>query len=122
MIDPVILTLSGTAIGGVIGIAGLLMKSKSDAKHAKAQQRIDRIRSTYEFTLNVVFNMQRDGNPDRTTYGDMFARVSLYGAPEVKRALDRYLAATPSDRKTFDIRELSSAMKAHVDQLEAEGQ
>ena len=40
MIDPVILTLSGTAIGGVIGIAGLLMKSKSDAKHAKAQQRM----------------------------------------------------------------------------------
>ena len=118
MIDPAILTLTGTAVGGIIGIAGLLMKVKADARHAKSQQRLDRIRSTYEFALNVVFNMQRSGNPDRTTYGDMFARVSLYGSPEVKRILDRFLAATPPD-KAFDIRELSSAMKAHVDQIEA---
>lgn len=115
MLEPGILTLLATATGGGIGIAGLLLKSKTDARHAKSQQRLDRVRSTYEFALNVVFNLQRDGNPDRTTYGDMFARVSLYGSAEVKRVMDRYLA-NPTD-KTFDIRELSAAMQTHLETL-----
>ncbi len=124
MIDAAFAALLGAVIGGVIGVIGTILTNQAAArrelasfKRASSRQHVDRLRSTYEFALNVLFNLERSGNPDWATYGDMFARVSLYGSEEVKRILDAYLKPHAKEAP-FDIQCLIQAMKSHLEELE----
>ena len=123
-LDSATSALLGAVIGGIIGVGGTVITAWAASRRelrafrrARSQQHIDRVRETYELALNVFFNINRSGNPDRATYGDTFARVSLHGAPEVRHILDDYLAASPSDKK-LDVQRIVQAMKTHLNELE----
>ena len=116
--------LIGALIGGVIGVVGTAVTAWTTARRervsferAKSQQHVDRVRDVYDFALNVLFNMNRGGSPDRTSSGNVFARISLHGSPDVKQIVDEYLATAPQDRQ-IDLPRLIAAMKAHISELE----
>lgn len=124
-LDPAISALIGAVIGGVIGVIGTTITVWSASRRelkayrrTKSQQHSDRIRETYEYALNVFFNLARDGSPDRATYGNMFAQLSLYGSREVKRILDNYLTAQTTDKHSIDLENLIQAMKKHLSEVE----
>jgi gas vesicle protein len=124
-LDSAASALIGAVIGGVIGVVGTAITAWTAARRervsferTKSQQHVDRVREAYDFALNVLFNMNRGGNPDRTSYGNVFARVSLHGSADVKRIVDAYIEAAPRERQ-IDLLGLIVAMKAHLSDLES---
>jgi hypothetical protein len=127
IINPTTAALLGACIGGVIGIIGTLIttwasfsKDTKAFKRSKSQKYIDEVLSAYSFALNVFFNVKRGGAPDRATYGDVYARLSLFGSAEVKRILNEIIKLSPDKNPDLDIDRLIIAMQAHVGQLETE--
>ena len=123
-LDSATSALIGAVIGGVIGVVGTAITAWTAARRERVSfvrthspQQIDRVRDAYDFALNVLFNMGRGGSPDRASYGNVFARVSLHGSSEVKRMVDAYLEA-PRERH-IDLPRLIEAMKAHLLELES---
>lgn len=123
--DSATSALIGAVVGGVIGVLGTAITALTAAHRERvsferthSQQYIDRVRDAYDFALNVLFNMDRGGSPDRASHGNVFARVSLHGSSEVKRIVDAYLRATPQERQ-IDLPRLIEAMKAHLSELES---
>jgi len=116
--------LIGAFIGGVIGTAGTLITAWTTARRervafdrSQAEQHLNRVRDVYDHALNILFNMERGGMPDRASLGTAFARVSLHGSPEVDRIVQTYVDAPPQQR-ALDMNRLIAAMKAHVSDLE----
>ena len=123
-IDPTAAALAGAVIGGVIGVLGTVITAwAASSRERKAflrkasQQHAERVRGTYEFALNVLFNMNRDGSPDRATLGTVFAQISLFGSPEVNQMLASLLASSTNERMA-DLAALSEAMKRHLTEIE----
>ena len=119
--------LAGAIIGGVIGIISTLIttwatfnKESKLFKRNNLQKHLDEVLSTYSFALNVFFNMKRDGNPDRASYGDVYARISLYGSIEVRRIVQTIVDSAPDKKRDLDIDLIITAMKKHTDKLEKE--
>ena len=123
-IDPAVTALVGVAIGGVIGVVGTVLTAlATSGRERKAflrsasQQHSDRVRSTYEHALNVLFNLNGGGSPDRTTYGNLVAQMALFGSPEVNRLLDAYLVL-PLEGRQADLTAFTVAMKRHLENLD----
>jgi len=123
-LDSATSALLGAVIGGVIGVVGTALTAWTSARRERvaferttSQQHVDRLRETYDCALNVLFNMDRGGNPDRSTYGNVFARISLHGSTEVQRIVEAYLAAAPGERQ-IDMPHLIKKMKSHISELE----
>ena len=123
-VDPAVSALVGAAIGGIVGVVGTVLTVWSASRRERqnflrtaSQQHADRVRTTYEHALNVFFNLNRGGSPDRATYGDLFARVALFGSPAVNDLMDAFLAAPVKDRQ-IDVDALVIAMKKHLSELE----
>ncbi len=124
-IDSTIAALLGATIGGVIGVIGTIITVVSTSRReftsfrrSQLQQNFDWVSSAYEYALNVMFNIKRDGNPDRATYGNVFAQLSLFGSPEVKSLFDHYLALDSEKKKEFETQKLINAMKEHLHSLQ----
>lgn len=105
IINSTTAALLGAIIGGIIGVIGTIIttwanfkKESQSFKRSNTQKHIEEVLSAYSFTLNVVFNLKREGNPDRASYGDAYARISLYGSDEVKRLLNQIIEL-PGDKK-----------------------
>ena len=122
-IDSTVAALVGAAIGGVIGVVGTVITAWATSRRERtaflrlsSQQNADRVRSTYELALNVLFNLNRGGGPDRATYGNLFAQVTLFGSAEVNGLLNTYLAM-PTQERQADLSKFADAMKRHVESL-----
>ena len=123
-IDSTVAALIGAAIGGVIGVVGTVITAWATSRRERnaflrlsSQQNADRIRSAYEHALNVLFNLNRGGGPDRATYGNLFAQVALFGSAEVSAMLNAYLEMPAQDRQA-DLPKFIEAMKRHVEALD----
>jgi hypothetical protein len=124
-IDAATAALLGILIGGIIGLVGTSITVTSSARlqvraynQANHQQKLERVIAAYEFALNVCFNLIRDGNPDRATFGAMFAQLSLHGSEKVKKIMEDYLELPTNQSKSLDIKRLYSAMAEHIADLE----
>jgi len=118
--------LIGAAVGSLLTLLGTVIAAWAAARRERlsfervhSQQHIDRVRDGYDFALNVLFNMKRGGSPDRATHGNVFARISLLGSPEVRHIVAVYLEAAPQDR-SIDLARLIEAMKSHLHELETD--
>ncbi|MES2947157.1 MAG: hypothetical protein V4858_01315 [Pseudomonadota bacterium] len=125
ILDPTVSALVGAAIGGVIGVVGTVITAWATSKReyrtflrATSQQHNERVRSTYEFALNVVFNMSKRASPDRGTLGTTFSQVRLFGSAEVNELLGSYLDSPA--QSTLDLSALVGAMKRHLLDLDKE--
>lgn len=119
ILDPAVSALVGAVIGGVIGVVGTVITAWATSRRehraflrTTSQQHSDLLRTTYEFALNVVFNMRRQASPDRATLGTTFAQVRLFGSTEVNELLDSYLDSP--GQSTLDLAALVDAMKQHL--------
>ncbi len=92
-------------------------RERKSFERAQSEHHLDRVRDVYDYALNVIFNMERGGNPDRASLGTAFARVSLHGSADVDRIIRDYVLLSPQERK-IDLPSLVSAMKKHLSQLE----
>jgi hypothetical protein len=117
--------LIGAVIGGVIGTAGTLITAWTTARReriafdrSQAEQHLNRVREVYDHALNILFNMERGGMPDRASLGTAFARVSLHGSAEVDRIVQTYVNA-PAQQRAIDMSRVIAAMKAHLSELES---
>jgi hypothetical protein len=117
--------LVGAVIGGVIGTVGTLItawatanREKTAFARAQSDQHLNRVREVYDYALNVLFNMERGGAPDRASLGTAFARVSLHGSSEVDRMVQAYVNA-PAQQRQLDMNRLIAAMKSHLSELES---
>ena len=126
-IDATSAALLGALIGGASGIIGTIITViYSGRREVKSFERLhtkehfERVCSAYEFALNIFFNFRRGGgNPDRASYGDMFAHISLYGSPEVRALLEAWLSG-PQNLENLEIEKIIAAMQAHLASLKNE--
>ena len=86
-LDSATSALIGAVVGGLIGVVGTAITAWTTARRenvsfarANSQPHAERVGEAYDFILNVLFNMNRGGNPDRTSHGNVFVRASLYGS------------------------------------------
>ena len=124
-LDPAISALLGALIGGVIGVVGTVLtawfssrRERTSFRRTTSLQHIDRVRDTYQHALNVLFNLTSGGNPDRATYGNLFAQVSLIGSLKVNDLLQAYLDL-PLPRKPPDVTAFIRAMTEHLSDLQS---
>ena len=122
--DSATSALLGAVIGGVIGVIGTAIaawatssRERTAFVRTRSLQHTDLVRETYAFALNVFFNLDTGGMPDRATSGKMYADISLHGSPLVREILLTYLAAKPQER-TIDMTRLREAMRAHLAELD----
>lgn len=125
-LDPTISALAGALIGGVIGVVGTVLtawfaasRERLAFRRSVSLQHCDRVREAYEHALNVLVNMSNGGNPDRTTYGNLFAQVALLGSPEVDSLIQNYLEQS-QPRKAPDLPKIIAKMKTHMAALRNE--
>jgi phage-related protein len=96
----------GTIIGGIIGVLGTIIttwatfekESKSFNRNI-SQKHIEEVLSVYSFALNVFFNLKSGGIPDRSTNGEVYARISLYGSVKVKNILNEIIQISQNKKK-----------------------
>lgn len=124
-IDSTTAALFGAIIGGLIGVIGTLITTwatfKQESKSFKrnnSQKHIDDVTSAYFFSLNVLFNIKRGGSPDRATYGDVYAKISLIGSDEVKLLINEIIALPDDKRKEINLDKIIESMTRHIKTLE----
>jgi len=126
-IDSTTAALLGAIIGGLIGVIGTLISTWATFKHESksfkrnsSRKHIDDVISVYSFSLNVLFNMKRDGHPDRATYGDVYAKVSLIGSNEVKALFNEIIAIPTDKRNEINMDKIINSMTHHIKELEGQ--
>jgi hypothetical protein len=124
-IDSTAAALLGAIIGGLIGVVGTLISTWATFKQQtksfnrnSIQKHIDDVISAYAFSLNVFFNIKRDGFPDRATYGDVYAKISLFGSDEVKSLVNEIIVLPSEKRKEINVDKLINSMTHHIKELE----
>ena len=124
-IDPTWSALIGAAIGGVIGVIGTLIsvvaasrRELATFRRTSASEHIRSVREAYALTLNVLFNMNRGGAPDRATLGNVYAQVALAGSVTVRQLVEAYVTALPQEREKIDLQGVIDAMHEHIHSLE----
>jgi hypothetical protein len=123
--ETILVTLLGVVIGGMISIVGIIISNNAahkretlSFKRTTSQLHYDSVRSAYEFSLNVIYNMKRDGNPDRATRGDVYARLTLLGSKEVTDLITEDVLMSNEKLKIVDTNKLVKAMKKHLDSID----
>ena len=117
--------LVGACVGGLVALIGVLLNllanAARDRKSFERQKRLrnlEQISDSYQFALNVIFNVQRGGSPDRSTRGNVFGQISLFGSDRVRSLCENFLAMSADEQKEFDLDALSAAMRSHLMTLE----
>ncbi len=124
-IDPGMAALFGAAIGAgasvIVQIIGAFVTSEHEVKRFQREiikQQVVTLSETYELALNIIYNMKRNGNPDRSTRGSVFAQISLVGSPAVISLVNEFLEINSESQKKFDLNQLVKAMKEHISEVE----
>jgi gas vesicle protein len=126
-LDPGLAALIGAFIGAgssvIVQIIAAFVTARHETRSFRRNLRKETIASitdAYEYALNVIFNMQSGGGPDRTTQGNVFAQISLRGSSQVKTLVSKFKELPPAERASFKTEELIKAMQEHIAQLESE--
>jgi hypothetical protein len=126
-LDPGLAGLVGTFIGAGASITVQIIaaciterREASSYRRTLRKELIESVLDTYEYVLNVIFNMQRDGMGDRNTQGKVFAQISLRSSPLIKKLINEFWELPQNERKSFNIDMLIEAMEQHITQLKEE--
>jgi hypothetical protein len=126
-LDPGLAALIGALIGAGSSVVVQIIAAVITARHETRSYRrtlrkelIASVLDSYEYALNVIFNMQRGGGVERSTEGNVFAQISLRGSPLVKKLVEDFRELPIDERKSFKIDILIGAMQQHITQLERE--
>ena len=118
--------LVGAIVGGLVALIGVLLNLwAAKSREAKSFERTKRLRmieqtaDSYQYALNVIYNLKRGGMPDRSTRGNVFGQMSLFACGSVRAISDDFLKMSDDEQKTFDLDPLIKEMRSHLDQLES---
>jgi hypothetical protein len=125
MIDPAAAAILGFALGGLVSVVTNQVANRAAAKRESdafirrvGEAAVQRTREAYEFILNCLINIHRDGSPDRTSYGTMYAHVVLMGSQDLRELLLPFLQSrVPEQRPSLGV--VEEAMRVHLASLEA---
>lgn len=125
VIDPGTAALLGAAVGAGSSVIVQIVAAFVTARHetrtfrrALYKETIACVADAYEHALNVFFNMRSGATPDRTTYGKVYAQLSLRGSSDVKLLMDQFQSLLPEDRASFNVEQMVATMRSHIDLLE----
>ncbi len=126
-VNSTIAALLGSLIGGVIGIIGTIItiwatfeKESKSFRRNHIQKHVEEIISAYSFALNVFFNLKRNGQPDRASYGEVYVKLSLLGSDKVKSILNEIIQLPPDKKADLDIERIIAAMQDHIKELKSD--
>lgn len=125
--DPAVWALVGVALGGLFGIAGIIITVRNNVKTQKTsfdrsviQQKINDAKEAYQSILKVIFILRYEGliQDNRKLIGEMIGTFLIFSSDELKKKHLKDLQSVNMDDPV--ISSITSLMEKHIKQLESE--
>ena len=126
-LDPGLAALIGALVGAGSAVVVQVIAAIITAQHNTRSYRrtlrkeiIASVADAYEHALNVFVNIKSGATPDKSTFGKVFAQISLRGSPAVNKLLNEFQMLSVSEKSNLDINPIINAMQEHLAKLERE--